>query len=149
MVLKYLKARCQIGKNLGNAMQGMMGNYLEKNIHTFIEIQKKLQAQSSAIYGGTATPNAEAWSEFLKMQGPAIQGFTPATGTTSTTSTQAKAAFVYGGGVDLGITKRLSVRVGYRGLLYKSPDFKVITPFIKTGAITHLAEPVGGLTFRF
>jgi len=58
----------------GNAMQGMMGNYLEKNIHTFIEIQKKLQAQSSAIYGGTATPNAEAWSEFLKMQGPAIQG---------------------------------------------------------------------------
>ncbi len=58
----------------GNAMQGMMGNYLEKNIHTFIEIQKKLQSQSSAIYGGGATPNAEAWSEFLKMQGPAIQG---------------------------------------------------------------------------
>ncbi len=59
----------------GNAMQGMMGNYLEKNIQTFIEIQKKLQAQSSALYGGgTATPNAEAWSEFLKMQGPAIQG---------------------------------------------------------------------------
>ena len=58
----------------GNAMQGMMGNYLEKNIHTFIEIQKKLQAQSSALYGGTATPNAEAWSEFLKLQGPAIPG---------------------------------------------------------------------------
>jgi len=58
----------------GNAMQGMMGNYLEKNIQTFIEIQKKLQAQSSAIYGGTAMPNADAWSEFLKMQGPAIQG---------------------------------------------------------------------------
>jgi polyhydroxyalkanoate synthesis repressor PhaR len=58
----------------GNAMQGMMGNYLEKNIQTFIEIQKKLQEQSSAIYGGTAMPNADAWSEFLKMQGPAIQG---------------------------------------------------------------------------
>ena len=62
----------------GNAMQGMMGNYLEKNIQTFIEIQIKLQAQSSALFGGggggTATPNAEAWSEFLKMQGPAIQG---------------------------------------------------------------------------
>src|SRR5687768_5366370 len=27
----------------GNAMQGMMGNYLEQNIHTFIEIQKRLQ----------------------------------------------------------------------------------------------------------
>jgi polyhydroxyalkanoate synthesis repressor PhaR len=58
----------------GNAMQGMMGNYLEKNIQTFIDIQKKLQEQSSAIYGGTPMPNADAWSEFLKMQGPAIQG---------------------------------------------------------------------------
>ena len=60
----------------GNAMQGMMGNYLEKNIQTFIEIQKKLQEQSRAVYGGTAAPglNADAWSEFLKMQGPAIQG---------------------------------------------------------------------------
>ncbi len=58
----------------GNAMQGMMGNYLDKNIQTFIDIQKKLQEQSGAIYGGTALPNAEAWSEFLKMQGPAIQG---------------------------------------------------------------------------
>ena len=58
----------------GNAMQGMMGNYLEKNIQTFVEIQKKLQKQSSAIYGGTGVPNADAWSEFLKMQGPAIEG---------------------------------------------------------------------------
>ena len=58
----------------GNAMQGMMGNYLEKNIQTFVEIQKKLQQQSSAIYGGSAVPNADAWNEFLKMQGPAIQG---------------------------------------------------------------------------
>ena len=58
----------------GNAMQGMMGNYLEKNIQTFVEIQKKLQERSSAIYGGTAVPNADAWGEFLKMQGPAIQG---------------------------------------------------------------------------
>ena len=60
----------------GNAMQGMMGNYLEKNIQTFIEIQKKLQEQSRAVYGGAAAPvlNADAWSEFLKMQGPAIQG---------------------------------------------------------------------------
>jgi len=59
----------------GNAMQGMMGGYLEKNIHTFIEIQKKLQEQSSAIYGGTPPMlNPDAWGEFLKMQGPAIQG---------------------------------------------------------------------------
>ena len=38
----------QIIRFYGNAMQGMMGNYLEKNIQTFIEIQKRLQEQSSA-----------------------------------------------------------------------------------------------------
>jgi len=60
----------------GNAMQGMMGNYLEKNVQTFIEMQKKLQEQSRVIYGGAPGPmlSADAWSEFLKMQGPAIQG---------------------------------------------------------------------------
>lgn len=68
-------ALSQIIRFYGNAMQGMMGGYLEKNIHTFVEIQKKLQEQSSAIYGGTPpTLNADAWGEFLKMQGPAIQG---------------------------------------------------------------------------
>ena len=46
----------------GNAMQGMMANYL------------KLQEQSNAIYGGAPKLSADAWSEFIKMQGPAIQG---------------------------------------------------------------------------
>ena len=60
----------------GNAMQGMMGNYLEKNVQTFVEMQKKLQEQSRVIYGGAQGPllSPDAWSEFLKMQGPAIQG---------------------------------------------------------------------------
>ncbi len=58
----------------GNAMQGMMGNYLEKNIQTFMEIQKRLQDQSRQIYGKNPMLNSEAWGEFVKMQGPAIQG---------------------------------------------------------------------------
>ena len=45
----------------GNAMQGMMGNYLEKNIQTFIEIQKKLQEQSRAVYGGTPAPGLKTF----------------------------------------------------------------------------------------
>lgn len=64
----------QIIRFYGNAMQGMMGNYLEKNIHTFIEIQKRLQDQSRQIYGQNPILNSEAWSDFVKMQGPAIQG---------------------------------------------------------------------------
>ena len=64
----------QIIRFYGNAMQGMMGSYLEKNIQTFIEIQKRLQEQSRQIYGENPMLNAEAWNEFVKMQGPAIQG---------------------------------------------------------------------------
>jgi polyhydroxyalkanoate synthesis regulator protein len=60
----------------GYTMQGMMGNYLDKNIQTFIEIQKRLQEQSQALYGDTAQPppNANSWGDFLKMQGPTMQG---------------------------------------------------------------------------
>jgi polyhydroxyalkanoate synthesis repressor PhaR len=64
----------QIIRFYGNAMQGMMGNFLEKNVHTFMDIQKRMQAQSSTLYGANPMLNTEAWNEFVKMQGPAIQG---------------------------------------------------------------------------
>ena len=64
----------QIIRFYGNAMQGMMGSYLEKNIQTFIEIQKRLQDQSRQLYGQNPMLGSEAWSEFVRMQGPAIQG---------------------------------------------------------------------------
>jgi polyhydroxyalkanoate synthesis repressor PhaR len=64
----------QIIRFYGNAMQGMMGSYLEKNIQTFIEIQKRLQDQSHQLYGQNPMLNSETWGEFVKMQGPAIQG---------------------------------------------------------------------------
>ena len=64
----------QIIRFYGNAMQGMMGNYLEKNIKTFIDMQKRLQEQSRQMYGGNPMLSTEAWNEFVKMQGPAIQG---------------------------------------------------------------------------
>jgi polyhydroxyalkanoate synthesis repressor PhaR len=64
----------QIIRFYGNAMQGMMGNYLEKNIQTFIEMQKRLQTQSRQMYGQNPILSSDAWGEFVKMQGPAIQG---------------------------------------------------------------------------
>jgi len=64
----------QIIRFYGNAMQGMMGNFLEKNVHTFMDIQKRMQDQSSQLYGANPMLNTEAWNEFVKMQGPAIQG---------------------------------------------------------------------------
>jgi polyhydroxyalkanoate synthesis regulator protein len=58
----------------GNAMQGMMGTYHRKNIQTFMEIQRRLQEQSLGKLGDTPMLNTEAWSQFVKMRGPAIQG---------------------------------------------------------------------------
>ncbi len=57
----------------GNAMQGIMGNYLERNIQAFMEIQKNLQEQSRSLYGDSAKGNQEVWSQFLTFQGPAMQ----------------------------------------------------------------------------
>lgn len=64
----------QIIRFYGNAMQGMMGGYLEKNIQTFMQIQQKLQDQSREVYGKNPMLNSETWNEFVKMQGPAMQG---------------------------------------------------------------------------
>lgn len=64
----------QIIRFYGNAMQGMMGGYLEKNIQTFTQIQQKLQDQSRQVYGQNPMLNSDTWNEFVKMQGPAMQG---------------------------------------------------------------------------
>ncbi len=56
----------------GNAMQGIMGNYLERNVQAFMEIQKSIQDQSRQLYGDPAKAT-ELWSQFLTFQGPAMQ----------------------------------------------------------------------------
>jgi len=56
----------------GNAMQGVMGNYLERNIQAFLEIQKSMQEQSRQMYGDPGKTQ-ELWSQFLSFQGPAMQ----------------------------------------------------------------------------
>ena len=64
----------QIIRFYGNAMQGMMGAFLEKNVHTFMDIQKRMQEQSQQLFGANTMVNNDAWNEFVKMQGPALQG---------------------------------------------------------------------------
>ena len=67
-------ALSQMIRTYGNAMQGMMGGYLEKNINAFQEMQKSLQEQSTKLSGeGTKVPT-EMWTQFMSMQGPAMQG---------------------------------------------------------------------------
>jgi len=57
----------------GNAMQGMMGQYLENNIKAFAEMQKRLQEQVKRVYGDNAALSKDIWSQFLSFQGPAMQ----------------------------------------------------------------------------
>lgn len=63
-------------------------------------------------------------------------------------STQARAAFVYGGGADFNLTKQIFLRAEYRGLVYDSPTFGLSEA---TGAdrVTHRAEPSIGFGYRF
>ena len=65
----------QIIRFYGNALQGMMGSYIEKNIHTFMQIQNQLQDQSRQIYGQNPIFNSDTWNEFIRNQGPSMQGF--------------------------------------------------------------------------
>ena len=63
----------QVIRFYGNAMQGMMGKYLENNITAFTDMQKKFQDQARHMYGDNSGMSKELWSQFLTFQGPAMQ----------------------------------------------------------------------------
>ena len=81
-----------------------------------------------------------------------VQIFIPA-------SQQTKPAFLYGGGFDWRIfsslplihrsslSNHLALRLQYRGLVYKAPDYKIQNLF--TGARGHMAEPSVGIVVKF
>ena len=72
-----------------------------------------------------------------------IDGFQSAFGATKQTSL----AFLYGGGIDHRLWRALSLRLQYRGFIYKAPNFHVQT--LVTGAKGHMAEPSVGIAFKF
>jgi polyhydroxyalkanoate synthesis repressor PhaR len=51
----------------GHAMQGFMGNYLEKNVQAFTDLQSQMAEQSK-----TLTP--EMWAQFMNMPVPGVAG---------------------------------------------------------------------------
>jgi outer membrane immunogenic protein len=63
-------------------------------------------------------------------------------------STQTRAAFVYGGGADFSLSKRVFLRAEYRGLVYNSPTFD-LSETAGTDRVTHRAEPSIGFGYRF
>jgi polyhydroxyalkanoate synthesis repressor PhaR len=63
----------QLIRFYGNAMQGVMGTYLEKNIRAFHDMQKTLQDQSQRMYGDNSRASQDLWAQFMNLQGPAMQ----------------------------------------------------------------------------
>ncbi len=63
----------QMIRSYGSAMQGFMGTYLEKNLQGFQDMQKALQEQSQRLYGDNSRAGTEVWSQFMNLQGPAMQ----------------------------------------------------------------------------
>ena len=59
----------------GNAMQGLMGNFLDKNLQLFVQMQGKMTEQAESVMKGETSPftNPGVWGEFMKFQGPALQ----------------------------------------------------------------------------
>lgn len=62
-------------------------------------------------------------------------------------SNQTALTFLYGGGADYRLWRVFALRLQYRGLIYKAPDFRVSSLF--TGGKGHLAEPSAGIVLRF
>ena len=56
----------------GNAMQGVMGAYLEKTMQAFVEIQANMHEQGKAVTDGKI-PSPELWTQFMSMQAPMVQ----------------------------------------------------------------------------
>lgn len=51
----------------GNAMQSFMGDYLEKNVQTFMDLQVKMAEQSKGM-------SPEMWAQFMNAKSPMMQG---------------------------------------------------------------------------
>lgn len=113
-----------------------------------------LFAEQTNVHEATASyvltiPTKKKFKPFLLAGGGALV-FDPtnnAGGTVPGAVRQARAAAVYGGGVDYILTRRIALRAQYRGLIYKSPDFELSS--LHTDKITHTAQPSAGIVFRF
>ena len=87
----------------------------------------------------------------VRMVSPFVLGgggamfFDPRSGSVS--KEQTRGAFVYGGGVDVPLSKHFLIRAQYRGFVYKTPDFEQAS--LKLDKYTHSAVPSAGLVFTF
>ena len=63
----------------GNAIQGLMGSYLEQNANAFLEMQQQMQKQSRNLFGTFPFPNFAAANPFVPptREDPAAEPASP------------------------------------------------------------------------
>jgi outer membrane immunogenic protein len=117
----------------------------------FGSLPARIQANVHEVTGSAVVklPGFKRVLPFVRAGGGALV-FDP-TGNTGGTfagaTSEAKGAFLYGGGADYVFTNRLLFRVEYRGLVYKAPSFNLAS--LNTDKFTHAAQPSAGIVFRF
>ena len=55
----------------------------------------------------------------------------------------------YGGGVAYELSPSFDIRVAYRGIVVKAPDFSAPSAFTHTGRYTNISNPVIGVAYHF
>jgi outer membrane immunogenic protein len=85
------------------------------------------------------------WSPFL-LAGAGALIFDPRN--TTGADTQVRAGYLYGGGADFNVHRRLFLRAEYRGIFYNSPTFS-LNGLNGLDRFTHRAEPAIGLAYKF
>ncbi|ADW67473.1 hypothetical protein AciX9_0401 [Granulicella tundricola MP5ACTX9] len=94
-------------------------------------------------------PGATRRLQTFMLGGPAMLIFQPTTKQYQGSSS-VRAAVLFGSGVDYRLSDHLGLRVEYRGLFYKNPDFAAVisnVPVSKQFTVTN--EPTVSLTYRF
>jgi len=92
---------------------------------------------------------ARKFSPYLMAGGGAL-AFDPKNAANTVTpgaGSQTRGAFLYGAGVDYKLLRHVALRLQYRGLGYKAPNFGVSA--LSTGGWGHIAEPGVGIVFNF
>lgn len=109
--------------------------------------QSNAQEFTLAYVNTLGTPRSARLKPFVEVgTGGLIFSPVPA-GSTVSGLTQDRAVFLFGAGAEYRVAPRISLRLGYRGLIYKAPDFAVPTQV--TNAVTIMSEPYVGVALRF
>jgi outer membrane immunogenic protein len=113
---------------------------------TFFAVQTNI-SEATADYVLTPWRSGRLSSFLLAGIGALIFNPTGNSYGTTAANSEIKGTLAYGGGADYRILRNLALRVQYRGLVYKAPDFYVSG--LTTGQVANLSEPSVGLVFHF